>query len=297
MTTETEGTPDVKQQETDFAAGFSSARGEPPAEAPTAKDEATPVVAETKSSPEVPAKVEKTPAEKVPLMLAGMTETEVKALLDRVPNIEKSVATEISRVFGRFGDIQRELKALQAGRVPQQKISKGALKRLNAEFPELADILEQDLSEIIAAETPAVEAKPDGAFNPAEFEAKVTASVNSTVEKIREGFEKKMLTVLHSDWETVVKKNEFGDWLKSLPEADRSKYFYSDDAMVAAEAIARFKAWKPKPADKPAEKPKVNVKKQERLEQAITPAGEGTAPATTIDDEAAFVSGFKGARG
>jgi hypothetical protein len=73
--------------------------------------------------------------------------------------------------------------------------------------------------------------------------------------------------------------------------------------MVAAECFTKFKEWK-------VAKPPANngngqgnngngnkgARRQERLEQAITPRGDGGATANAIDEEAAFNAGFESVR-
>jgi len=268
---------EAKQAQEDFASGFTEAKGDqPPASEPAAEPPAAEPAADTTIV--APAKV-----------LAGMTEDEIKQVFAKVPGLEKALNDEIRKVYGKFGDLNGQLQKLQQGQ-PTRTFTAGALKRLNEEFPEIAAMLAEDLTEIMgapaapAAEAPA--AKPDDA----PFTPDVKTLITEAVTQVREATEQRLLTVLHPDWNTVVKSPEFAAWMGTLPADKAKKYGESDDAFVAAEAFTEFKAVKPK-----GQKPSARGK--ERLEQAITPDGDGAPPTPSLDDNAAFVQGFNSVRG
>lgn len=287
---------DAQEADSALEAGFKETRGETPVEAPAKTETVAPDSADAKDDKADAAtgdtSAAETPAAKPAVKIAGRTEEELTALLDKVPGLDSRVTDEIRKVYGKFGELQGTLQRLQQGQT-SRKFEAAALKRLNAEFPEIASMLAEDLSEIYSS-APAAETKPndkadDKATSAADVEARIAASVDAAVAKVREETERKLLTVMHPDWLEVCKTPRFAEFLKTLPEADRTKYLESNDAIVSAKAFALYKAWNPKPQ-------KPSAKKQERLEAAITPAGGASIPATTLDDEAAFVSGFKSER-
>lgn len=279
MTTETE-TPEsqqaqLQQQEADFSSGYSEARGETPATPTPVREESTPEVKDVANIEvaEEPAKV-----------LAGLTEAQIKELFDKVPGLETRVNTELSKVYGKFGEVQRNLQNIQQGQ-STRKFDAAGLKRMNQEFPEIAQMLAEDLTDIFGAPV-TQEAKPEVIEAPV---VNVEDRINAAVTQVRETTEKRLLTVLHNDWQTVAQEPGFKQWLGTLPETDQKKYIESDDAIVAADAFTKYKSWK-------QTSQKSTVKKKERLEQAITPSGSGAPPPSTLDDEAAFAAGFNSVR-
>jgi hypothetical protein len=220
-----------------------------------------------------------------------MTDAEIKQVFEKVPGLEKALNDEIRKVYGKFGELNGQLQKLQQGQ-PTRTFTAGALKRLNEEFPEIASMLAEDLTELMgspaapATEAPAQEHKTTEAASAADVKTLITEAVT----QVREATEQRLLTVLHPDWNTVVKSPEFAAWMGTLPADKAKKYGESDDAFVAAEAFTEFKAFKPK-----GQKPSARGK--ERLEQAITPDGDGAPPTPSLDDNAAFVQGFNSVRG
>lgn len=308
MTTET-STPNAEQQqeqqrheaqeaESALTAGFNETRGNTPVEVPAAKKDEP--KAETSTAPKADDKGSTTAASAAAVdptkqaTVAAEVDPRLRELFDKFPSLETRLNDEIRNLHGKFGDLNGRLQKLQPSQT-QRKVEAAALKRLSQEFgPELAEAIAADLSEILsAAPAPATEEKPNA--NPTSGTDTTTAEdvqkrIDIAVAQVRGATEKRLLTVLHHDYEAIAKKPEFGEFMQSLPEADRNRYMHSDDAFVAAEAFTKFKAWKPATAQK------TTTTKQARLENAITPTGDGSPPAATLDDEAAFVAGYKEAR-
>lgn len=285
VTTEAQ-TPEQQQAQanTDLEAGFKQAHGNvtPPAETPAEKKEAPAATTTTE-----------TPAE----TKARLTDEQLQAMYDKIPGLEKMVEQQLHKMssdLGRkFGDVERKLQDIQKGK-PARKFSADGFKRLKEEFPEIADMFVEGLNESLAAEISAAEnesqSKTSTPQEPIDINATVEQRVNAAVAEVSAKTEQRLLTVLHPDWQKVVKSPEFAAWMKTLPEADAKKYGESDDAFVAAEAFTAFKAYKPK-----SQKPRAPNK--ERLEAAITPDGDGAPPTPTLDDNAQFIAGFNAVRG
>jgi hypothetical protein len=113
--------------------------------------------------------------------------------------------------------------------------------------------------------------------------------VDARVEKVEKANEVKLLTMMHKDWETVVREPEFDTWKSALPDEERKILDDGWDAIKIGERLTAFKEWKSKSAQ-------VKVSNQRRLEAAVTPRTTArSAPVMTDDD--AFMEGFKSARG
>lgn len=299
-TPETPAQPTTEEQEAEaaFAEGFDKATEED-SPAPTPKE------AKTETPPETPAAPapETPPAPKPPT-----TEERIQELFDKMPGLEaqfnQRLEAEIRKVYSTVGNT---LKNFKPGK-PTLKLQ-GALKRLEKEYPEIAQMLQEDLAEALASpETPATDhpGEPPAAIKPEDIDARINQAVEATVAKVSQQYETKLLTSMHSDWQMLTKEKEFDTFLKSLPGkmvpvtmADgrvlnfpekAKEYIESDDALVTAKCFTEYKGWK-------AAQQQSRTQKQERLEDAITPAG-GTPPRpATLDDEAAFLDGFNSAGG
>jgi hypothetical protein len=290
-----------QESEGAFAEGFTEARGEePPAPTPKADTPPAEEPAPASETPPVPAAPDK------PVTLfAGKTEAEVLEMFNKVQSTEQLVASEVRKIYSKFGELQQALKSIKPGQ-STLKI-KGALKRLGAEYPEIAQMLSEDLEE---ASTASQEPPPEPTGAPAvqpmpeDFDTRMNTAVDTAVAKVTEKMEMRLLTVLHNDWLTLTGEKEFDTFLKSLPgekvavqlkngavaqyPKEAKRYLESNDAVVAAECFTKYKGWK-------AAHQRSKKQNEERLEGAITPPSGGAPPPATLDDEAAFQDGFKNA--
>ena len=244
-----------------------------------------------------------------------LTAEEMRDLYKKIPGLEKTFQEEIRKVYGKFGEIQGNLSKMQQSGMAR-KLEAGMLKRLNGEFPEIAQMLAEDLSEFMAG-TVATAVSGDG--KPAKEGGAtddIDARVKTAVADANKATETKLLSlvhlsVVHPGWQGMANEPAFTQWLNTLPgeptavtlsngsvvnlPADAAKYVTSDDSDVAAECFARYKAHK---AATPPAKPRTKEQKDQRLSDAISPTGgTGAAQPSTIDDEAAFSLGFKTVRG
>lgn len=214
------------------------------------------------------------PAEEVRLF-AGYTEDELKKKLEKIEALEQRE----SKVFGSLGSLKQSLESLRsAQQEPRQtvKLSLDSLKRLNAEYPEMAKLLAEDLGEITASD-------------PAQVEQIVDQRVQTSLEKAKQAYEQRFLTIQHPDWKKVVVAEDFIGWKESLPDEEKAAIDTSWDAEFIGAQISRFKEWK-------AQSSQTKQTNQRRLEAAVTPkSNAATRPALTETD--AFLAGFKSVRG
>ena len=215
-----------------------------------------------------------------PKLIAGYTEDEVKKAFATIAALEQRE----SKVFGSLGSMKQALDALKSAPQPSapqpMNISVDRLKRMSAEFPEIANLLAQDLSEVMNSGASA---------NPQQIEEIVEQRVKTSLDKASQAYEARFLTVQHPDWKTIVKADDFVGWKEGLPPDERAELDTSWDAEFIGEKITQFKEWK----SKTVQSKQTN---QRRLEAAITPKGtSSTRPAPTEND--AFMAGFKSVRG
>ena len=235
-----------------FAAGFDDD-----------EDKQTPPPAAESAQPA--AKEEPQPAQDTPSApkYAQITEDQFNDLMAKVSQIDEG-KRQIDTLSGHLGGMKQVVEGLKQQR---KSLSAGQLKRVAAEFPELAEALQSDLSELGGA-----------SVDPVEIEKRVDSVVEARMAVKAVEFETKLLRFYHRDWEAVVASNDFTAWKNQLPEAERTKLNTSNDGEYIADKLTEFKAAKAakdKADAEAAAKAKSSDKRQQRLEAAVPPRGTG----------------------
>jgi hypothetical protein len=272
----------------DEEAGFAEAFGESPAEPAAeteAEDEDTVVdeAAPEDGEPEEAAAEEEQPEEEAdPEAQAKADQAHLKALLDSLPSLqEKSTMTEaqIRQLHGKFGEINKLVKDLQSNAAaPAQpvKLTKETFKKLSTDFPEIAEMLAEDLSSL---SLPTVRTESQAA--PVDVQPIVDAEVS----KVRQEFEGKFLTLMHRDWKQVVNSDDFRAWVAKLPADEQNTLNNSWDAEYIGGKISDYKA-SVKKVDQQREQ------RNERLLRAITPKTANKVVKGLTTEEDGFNAAF-----
>lgn len=231
---------------------------EEPKEEPVVEEKEEPVATEQ------PAQTEEEPAKALTIddILAKM---EAQRLEDQ---------KKLDKAFGKIGDLQHKI---ESARVSATGISSKARERLEAEFPELAEML-------FDKDAPAQEVP--------QYQPPVVDN-SDAVEEVKQTFEKKLLKVYHPDWETTVKTPEFMEWRSNvLPPEDAVQLAETWDSDYVASKLTEYKAYQAKQAKLLKDK----LDKDKRLISAITPRGvqRQTNDSYSDDDEdSAMMASFK----
>ena len=298
MTTEDQ---EVQTQTTEEAAqslnaGFNKVRGdthEEPAEQKTEeKIEATPAL-DPKGEPAA--------AVEEPIVFAGLTESQLKTQLAKVGEVD-TLRDQVSKlrdtVMGRTGNLEQIVKELRERPAGQGfKVSGAQLKRVREGYGELADLLAEDLSEIVSAPAAAAETDADLAKKvSAEFEPKLQElqkkldESNQRNTQDKQESEMRRVTEKHPDWATERNTSEFKLWKQTLPAEAQNVLATTWNSEVLIKAFDGFKTWKAAGAT-----PKPDSTK--RLENAITPKSNSAAPAKAVlPDEEGLSVGFNKVR-
>lgn len=220
-----------------------------------------------------------------PVMLAGMKESEIKALLAMIPELrDHRIRTdkELQKVFGKFGEIQRQISTGSQGAMTKREVNAEALTRLKAEYPEIATLLAGDLSEVLSS----VPVAGQGGLNQEQVDTHVRSVVKEQVDAAVEALNERFLSRFHSDWEDIAKSDDLTLWLQTHPEEYRTQFLASRDAVFLATGLDKFKAWREQGQAQ-------RQRNQNRLERAITPKGGAPAGPATLNDQDAFRKGFE----
>lgn len=269
-----------------FAKGFNEtpdAPAEPAKPAQAIDKQETPETPTTEEAPaaETPAAAVETEVEKP--VLAGLTETQIKAMLAQIPTLEAArvnAEKQYRQVFGKLGELQRDVTARETKAPTGTKVTAESLKKLRVDFPEIADALASDLSEMNS---------PAG-LTQEQVDAHVTKVVGERISKEVADLNAQFLSRFHKDWQDFAPggpgKTDLDIWLTTKPAEYRDKFLESNSAPFLADGLDEFKTWR-------TQSQTVKQSTQSRLARAAQPKGSGAAPGTTLlSDHEAFKKGF-----
>lgn len=219
------------------------------------------------------------PEPEPPKLIAGFTEEEVKALLQKASEVDRLKERE-SKVFGSLGALRQAVDALKAQPSPQAAAPVNiALKRLSQEYPEMAESLMEDLKESLGG-------VGGQSFDPMAVDRIVSEKLEST----SKSYELKLLSVMHPDWKTIPESPEFAQWKGTLAPDELQIVNESWDAIAVGDTLTKFKAWKTQTSQ-------AKQNRQSRLEAAATPTRGARTPTPSLTENDAFVAGWKSVHG
>lgn len=198
-------------------------------------------------------------------------------LISQMPGLkERSEMTELQvrQLNGKIGEINRILKA-QQGQPGGKKITKESLKKLNAEFPEIAEMLAEDLADFAM-----------GGSAPVDVEAIVAEKVSAATSQNTEVLERRLLRMAHRDWETVTASEGFRKWVGSLPAEEQQKLASSWDAEYVADKLTEYKTFSQAQKEQ-------SVKRNQRLANAILPKRNSVPKKALATEDDGFNAAFR----
>lgn len=216
-----------------------------------------------------------------PFSLSKQDWEEVAAKAKSYDDLQERLTKTHDKAFGKIGQLEQELKELKAIRAQQfepTQITKDTFKNVTEYFAD------EDFAEKLASDLASVQF---GGYGTSSADIEI---IRQEMASFKQESEVKLLTVLHPDWKEAVNKPEFEIWQQSLSPEGKAELaaLQSErwDGLQAAKAITGFKNWEKRKAD-------AELKKQERLAQAVPLKGAGTTARTpTLDSEDAFNAGL-----
>lgn len=204
-------------------------------------------------------------------LIAGYTEDQIKEAFATIDSLKQRE----SKVFGSLGSMKQTLDSIRTQQqAPAVKVTPDSFKRLSKEFPEIAQMLAEDLGESFSGSAPV--------FDDTKIDERIQTS--------NKAIESKLLTIQHRDWKTVTQSDDFRGWKDSLPPATKAELESSWDAEFLGEKISEFKEWKAKAS----QSKQVN---RQRLEAAIPPKSGNASGKPALSETDAFAAAFNKARG
>jgi hypothetical protein len=282
----------VVEQVTDeaaFEAGFkaeTAAHEIPQPETVVVPEPTTDPVDEPAETPETPETLEE------PKLFAGLTEEQLVAALAKNSTLQGTV----DKMAGRMGALMQQIEAIRST-PPTTQAAQVALdlklEKLGEAFPHIAELLREDLGHMQAANAEPVAPAPAG-ITQEQIDAMFAERLGNTQAQLNEQIERKVLGVIHPDWEDVIRTPNFALYRDNVLSAEAGQALMaSEDSRYIANGLTEYKAWLAKAMAtvvKPAA-PKPNA----RLANAVAPtraANNRVASSEAINEEDAFAAGF-----
>ncbi len=241
-------------------------------------------------------------------VLAGYTEQQIRDLLDkaqRVDELERQLQGTAGKVFGKFGEVQRALQELQQRRGTSQsdsqeeraaQITADKLKRLHDEYPDIAELLAGDLSEVMGSGNQAGQSVTPDQLDEMLNERMQQVQQPNVDSLVTQRVEERLLSFRHPDWREVANSEAFHQWQQSLPQAEREKLDATWDSDYIAQKLDEFKKAQ-QPSQESSSQQRSTSSKHDRLRNNVQPRGAANTDPPAMTDEQAFEFGFKRARG
>jgi hypothetical protein len=243
---------------------------------------------------------------------ASITKAQAEQLLAAaalVPQLQQELARTRDTTAGKIGTLHQQLADIKAQAAQGKAPTIGQLKRISAEFPELGQLLMEDLAEQFggAAAAPGAAGDPpgDGATSgqpgdaPANQPPADPLSDPRVVQRMRQESQQ-VVDTLHPDWKDLARTDDFKAWRTTLPPQAQHLLATSWRADVLVPAFNDFKAWKANQAAQAqaaaAAAASASKQRDKRLEHAMTPTSGRPTGTNAVDEDAAFLDGFNGAR-
>lgn len=269
----------IEQQQQDdaaFAAGFDSVRntsddfGSPEVKEPEAKE---PEAHEQKEPEQAEPEAEKP-------VLAGLTESQIKSLLERSAKVD-AIEDQLRKAHGKIGELNGRLQEFAAHKQPTQSapavpVDDAELAAVERDYPEFAKLAEararKIVSEMMAGQTPATGPSAD----------EIRAEVGRDMQML-------MMDSLHDGWRDTVNSQDFALWIATQPETVQQTYSTTESAKELAGVLAAFTKSR-------APQPDKRTQSKQRLEAALTPSGTPAKASHAPSDQDEFMAGFYSVR-
>lgn len=246
-------------------------------------------------------KVDATPpsanTENAKTLIAGMSEDELKAVLEKarqVDVLQERLTKTHDTAFGKIGHLEQQIRQLAAqtqehsAQRPNQQLTKDSFSKLAAymEDEDFAAALAEDLSALqLGGSAPAPQIDWDAINQSIDQRIlHISSQFDTATDANNKEFEKKLLTIQHPDWKDIIAGDEYGAWKATLSPEAQETLDNSWDGTLLGNAFTKFKDWRNKKAENAQ-------KKQQRLENAITPGRGGSGANQSANDD--FNQGLK----
>lgn len=268
----------AEQDNADFLSGFNAVRPDDAQALPEPKQEsATDEKPEQKEEGKEEAN---TPAEPEEPTFFGMSESQIKSLLERSAKVD-AIEDQLRKAHGKIGELNSTVQNLSSQRqqptpqAPAASVDDGEMSQWEKDFPELAQLAEAKARKI-ATEMMAGQ------------QANSQPQAVSRDEIVREA-NLAIMDATYDGWRDTINTQDFSLWIATQPADVQEQFNNTVSAKVLGGVLSSYETWKSKVADR-------GNKSKARLEQALIPSGVAAkvSHAPSAHDE--FVAGFNAVR-
>lgn len=265
----------AEQDNADFLSGFNAVRPDDAQALPEQKQEVAPE--ETPAQEE--AAKEEAKAEADEPTFFGMSESQIKSLLERSAQVDE-IKDQLRKAHGKIGELNSTVQNLSSQRqqptqqAPATSLDESEMSQWEQDFPELAQLAEAKARKI--------------ATEMMSGQANSQSQSISRDEIVREA-NLAIMDANYDGWRDTINTQDFALWIATQPADVQEQFNNTVSAKVLGGVLSSFDNWKNKVADR-------GNKSKARLEQALIPSGNAAkvSHAPSAHDE--FVAGFNAVR-
>lgn len=265
---------------------------------PEPSEESTPAPAAQEPAPDGGSAPEPVAEADTPkTVLAGLTEEQVTQALARVSQQQMT----IDKLGGRIGQLMQQVEKLnsQPRTAADQRSFDLKLEKLGEAFPELAEMLREDLKGLSGAPAQAGDQPQVQTFTAEDVNNIVAEKLTAFQQQQERGLEVRMLSTAHPDWEQTIRTPQFALWRDNVI-SDGKELMESENAAFISLRLTQFKDWVKSTTSPVHQAPAVTSQRQapnQRLANAVLPRGQAAQAAPgPASEEDAFMAAFKAER-
>lgn len=272
---------EIQTNDPSVEAAFAASFNDQPLEAPVVEAKEEP-----KEEPKEEVKEDAAPIAPSPVALTVEELAELRATASKVNEFQ----ADLRKAYGRIGALNDQLKQTMKAKEAEGKpatLTQMELKKTREEFPELAESISADLKDYFATQS---------GSNPEAVKAVLEAELaKQRAELARDAIAERqeVLAEDHPDAREIINSDVFRNWVDALPAREREVLQNTNSPYILSKKLTAFKGWHDAETAKFNQKAQAEVKKQERLDAAITPKGAGRSSQPTLSEREAMEKGFE----
>jgi hypothetical protein len=211
-------------------------------------------------------------------------EEAIQEIIEQNPSFSEEQIRELfeqnnQRLFGKIGEINREVKRLEALAQSSAQPREAQPIQVTAEmFSNMREEFGEDFANALARDLSQIPLQQQGGVD----QSQIDIILEQRVAQIENNFEMKLVAREHPDWESIAQSQDFNGWKNQLPADIQDRLDTTWDSGFISAAISAYKRDK-------ALYQEQQSKKNQRLEAAVMPTSTGGFDENYEDD---FEAGF-----
>jgi hypothetical protein len=211
-------------------------------------------------------------------------EEAIQEIIEQNPSFSEEQIRELfeqnnQRLFGKIGEINREVKRLEALAQSSAQPREAQPIQVTAEmFSNMREEFGEDFANALARDLSQIPLQQQGGVD----QSQIDIILEQRVAQIENNFEMKLVAREHPDWESIAQSQDFTGWKNQLPADIQDRLDTTWDSGFISAAISAYKRDK-------ALYQEQQSKKNQRLEAAVMPKSTGGFDENYEDD---FEAGF-----